>query len=42
MYLHRYVNENGTRYYPTRSQNGPYGSETVFTGPKVYMKAHDS
>ena len=27
--------ENGTRYNPLRSQRGPYGSEYVFTGPKV-------
>lgn len=33
----RYMNENGTRYNPLKSQSGPYGREYVFTGPKVRL-----
>ena len=32
---HRFVTENGTSYNPRTVITGPYGSTSIFTGPKV-------
>ena len=33
--LFRYVDENGNNYNVTMDIMGPYGSASIFTGPKV-------
>jgi len=33
---YRFVNDSGAAYNPRRTIFGPYGSTSVFTGPKVW------
>ena len=34
-YVYRFIDANGYNYNPSRTITGPYGSTTIFTGPKV-------
>ena len=33
--VYRFVDANGTQYYPVKEIAGPYGTTFAFTGPKV-------
>ena len=32
-----FVNDAGVKYNPVRTITGPYGSTSIFTGPKVWL-----
>ena len=41
VYFQSFVNDSGVSYNPRKIVSGPYGSTSIFTGPKVrFLAAH--